>query len=158
MSWWCGLSQSPYRNRSTIPRPWTGIEEPKNIDVPMRDSTITAAELASIIRASEGQITFQISLRATFVILNVVKNLCLLFLLCGEGWRSQEVHLAGNRPKGNRRSFVAAFLRMTNRGECSENSKCDCPGAAPQPGWTETRIYWIGRSVQSDLSAMARMG
>jgi hypothetical protein len=44
-------------------------------------------------------------LLATFVILNVVKDLRVFFLLCGKGWRSQDVHFAGNKPKGKRRSI-----------------------------------------------------
>jgi hypothetical protein len=47
-------------------------------------------------------IAFQISLRATFVILSAAKDLRLLFLLCAEGWKSQEAHIARNSPKGNR--------------------------------------------------------
>jgi len=65
-----------------------------------------------------GAIAFQISLRATFVILNVVKDQQLFFLLCEAGWRSGEDGPAPscrNEPKGNCRSFVAALLRMTKR-------------------------------------------
>jgi hypothetical protein len=42
--------------------------------------------------------------------------------------------LAGNTPKNNRRSFVAALLRMTNRSECSKKFKCNCPGFAGEFG------------------------
>jgi hypothetical protein len=55
-------------------------------------------------------IAFQISLHATFVILNVVKDLQVFFLLCEEGWRSDE-----DGPAPSCRKWAERQLRILRR-------------------------------------------
>jgi hypothetical protein len=76
-------------------------------------------------------IAFQVPLRTTFVILSEVKDPWLLFpsfvVKVGEATMSNLCRLAGDRPKSNRRSFVAALLRMTNRWDSSKDSEMRLP-------------------------------
>jgi len=55
-------------------------------------------------------IAFQISLRTTFVILNVVKDCSCFFLLCDEGWRSDE-----DGPAPSNRKWAKKQLQILRR-------------------------------------------